>query len=182
MILRLGHLWSQRAPRAGLVFSVRLTIAMLHASSPVEILVWRGREEKRMILISVSNSLLAYHKVCLVAVQYSWTRRLSQEPLKSCRTQLYLHWGSKVYVGHIPQVKSRRYYFIGKLRSHTVSPWSIVLSTWNVRRLNQLGTPVFNLERLSRSFRLALPGISPLERLWFRRRTFHVPNLMDKLL
>ena len=24
----------------------------------------------------------------------------------------------------------------------------------------------FNLERLSRSFRLALPGISPLERLW----------------
>ena len=44
---------------------------MLHASSPVEILVWRGREEKRMILISVSNSLLAYHKVCLAAVQYS---------------------------------------------------------------------------------------------------------------
>ena len=39
-----------------------------------------------------------------------------------------------------------------------------------------------NLERLSRSFRLAQPGILPLERLWFRRRTFHVPNLMHKLL
>ena len=40
----------------------------------------------------------------------------------------------------------------------------------------------FNLERLSRSSRLAWPGISTLERLWFRRRTFHVPNLMHKLL
>ena len=40
----------------------------------------------------------------------------------------------------------------------------------------------FNLERLSRSFRLARPGISPLERLWSRRRTFHVPNIMHKLL
>ena len=43
----------------------------------------------------------------------------------------------------------------------------------------------FNLERLSRSLRLAWPGISPLERLrrvWFRHRTFHVPNLMHKLL
>ena len=42
-----------------------------------------------------------------------------------------------------------------------------------------------NLERLSRSFRLAWPGISPLERLrrvWFRHRTFHVPNLVHKLL
>ena len=39
-----------------------------------------------------------------------------------------------------------------------------------------------NLERLSRSFRLAQPGTSPLERLWFRRQTFHVPNLMHKLL
>ena len=39
-----------------------------------------------------------------------------------------------------------------------------------------------NLERLSRSSRLAQPGISPLERLWFRRRNFHVPNLMHKLL
>ena len=39
-----------------------------------------------------------------------------------------------------------------------------------------------NLERLSRSFRLAQPGISPLERLWFSRRTFNVPNLMHKLL
>ena len=38
-----------------------------------------------------------------------------------------------------------------------------------------------NLERLSRSFRLAQPGISPLERFWFRRWTFHVPNLMQKL-
>ena len=38
-----------------------------------------------------------------------------------------------------------------------------------------------NLERLNRSFRLAQPGISPLERLWFRRRTFHVPNRMHKL-
>ena len=41
----------------------------------------------------------------------------------------------------------------------------------------------FNLERLRRSFRLAWPGISTLERLWFRRRTaFQVPNLMHKLL
>ena len=39
-----------------------------------------------------------------------------------------------------------------------------------------------NLERLSRSFRLALPGISPLERLWFRSRTFHVPNLMHIII
>ena len=39
-----------------------------------------------------------------------------------------------------------------------------------------------NLEWLSRSFRLAHPGISPLERLWFGRRTFHVPNLKHKLL
>ena len=39
-----------------------------------------------------------------------------------------------------------------------------------------------NLERLNRSFRLAQPGISPLERLWFRRRTFHVPNRIHKLL
>ena len=39
-----------------------------------------------------------------------------------------------------------------------------------------------NLERLSRSFRLPQPGISRLERLYFRRRTFHVPNLMHKLL
>ena len=29
---------------------------------------------------------------------------------------------------------------------------------------------------------LASKCISPLERLWFRRRTFHVPNLMHKLL
>ena len=40
----------------------------------------------------------------------------------------------------------------------------------------------FNLERLSRSSRLAWPGISTLERLWFRRRSFYVPNLMHKLL
>ena len=33
-----------------------------------------------------------------------------------------------------------------------------------------------NLKRLSRSFRVAQSGISPLERLWFRRRTFHVPT------
>ena len=39
-----------------------------------------------------------------------------------------------------------------------------------------------NLERPSRSSRLAQPGISALERLWFRRRTFHEPNLMYKLL
>ena len=39
-----------------------------------------------------------------------------------------------------------------------------------------------NLERLSRSFRLAQPGISALERLWFRRRIFDVPSLMRKLL
>ena len=40
----------------------------------------------------------------------------------------------------------------------------------------------FNLERLSRSSRLAQPGFSALERLWFRRRNFHEPNLMHKLL
>ena len=44
----------------------------------------------------------------------------------------------------------------------------------------------FNSERLSRSFRLAWPGISPLERLWngfdSDHQTFHVPNLMHKLL
>ena len=45
----------------------------------------------------------------------------------------------------------------------------------------------FKLKRLNRSFRLAWPGISPLqgatlERLWLRRRTFHVRNLMHKLL
>ena len=34
----------------------------------------------------------------------------------------------------------------------------------------------FNLE--PHSFRLAQLGISPLERLWFRHRTFHVQNLM----
>ena len=39
-----------------------------------------------------------------------------------------------------------------------------------------------NLERLSRSSRLAQSGISALERLSFRRRTFHEPNLMHKLL
>jgi len=39
-----------------------------------------------------------------------------------------------------------------------------------------------NLERPSRSSRLAQPEISALERLWFRRRTFHDPNLMHKLL
>ena len=38
----------------------------------------------------------------------------------------------------------------------------------------------FNLERLSRSFRLVWPGISALERLW--NGTFHVQNLMHKLL
>jgi len=37
-----------------------------------------------------------------------------------------------------------------------------------------------NLERPSRSSRLVQPGISALERLWFRRRTFHEPNLMHK--
>ena len=40
----------------------------------------------------------------------------------------------------------------------------------------------FNLGRLRRSFLLARPGIPPLERLWFRRRTFHVLNPMHKLL
>ena len=40
----------------------------------------------------------------------------------------------------------------------------------------------FNLERVNRSSLLARPGISALERLWFRRRTFQVPNLMHKLL
>ena len=30
--------------------------------------------------------------------------------------------------------------------------------------------------------RLARQGISPLERLSFRRRTFHIPNLTHKLL
>ena len=39
-----------------------------------------------------------------------------------------------------------------------------------------------NLEWLSRSFCLARLGISTLERLWFRYRTFYVPNLMHKLL
>ena len=38
----------------------------------------------------------------------------------------------------------------------------------------------FNLERLSHSFRLARPVISTLGRLWFRHRTFHIPNLMHK--
>ena len=38
----------------------------------------------------------------------------------------------------------------------------------------------FNLERLSRSSRLAQPGISALERLSFRSRTFHEANLMLK--
>ena len=43
----------------------------------------------------------------------------------------------------------------------------------------------FNLERLSRSFRRPTPAgnfdrgtTDNLERLWFRRRPFHVPNLM----
>ena len=44
----------------------------------------------------------------------------------------------------------------------------------------------FNLERLSRSFRLARPGISPLERLWngfdSDAELFIYPNLMHKLL
>ena len=93
----LSHSKHISVPRAGLVFSVRLRIAILHAwpavegeevEWPVELFVWRGREEKSTILISVSKSLLAHHKVCLAAVQYSWTRRLSAEPLKSCR-QLY---------------------------------------------------------------------------------------------
>ena len=42
----------------------------------------------------------------------------------------------------------------------------IELSTWKVRRLNQLGTPVSIWNGLSRCFCLARPGISPLERLW----------------
>ena len=40
----------------------------------------------------------------------------------------------------------------------------------------------FNLERLRRSFRLDEVEISTLQRLCFRRRTFHVPILMHKLL
>ena len=40
----------------------------------------------------------------------------------------------------------------------------------------------FNLEQHSRSSALAQPGISTSERLWFRRRPFHIPNLMHKLL
>ena len=61
----------------------------------------------------------------------------------------------------------------------------IELSTWKVRPPNQLGTPL--------SIWNAQPFFTPspagnfdcgttLERLWFRRRTFHVPNLMHKFL
>ena len=70
-------------------------------------------------------------------------------------------------------------------RTYPIRTQYIELSTWQVRRLNNRNT-YFNFTRFSRSFRLARPGISPLERLWngfdLESRTFHVPNLMHKLL
>ena len=70
-------------------------------------------------------------------------------------------------------------------RTYPIRTQYIELSTWQVRRLNNSNT-YFNFTRFSRSFRLARPGISPLERLWSgfhsESRTFHVPNLMHKLL
>ena len=70
-------------------------------------------------------------------------------------------------------------------RTYPIRTQYIELSTWQVRRLNNRNT-YFNFTRFSRSFRLARPGISPLERLWSgfhsESRTFHVPNLMHKLL
>ena len=65
-------------------------------------------------------------------------------------------------------------------RTYPIRTQYIELSTWQVGRLNNKNT------YFSRSFRLARPGISPLERLWSgfhsESRTFHVPNLMHKLL
>ena len=70
-------------------------------------------------------------------------------------------------------------------RTYPIRTQYIELSTRKVRRLNNRNT-YFNFTRFSRSFRLARPGISPLERLWngfdSESRTFHVPNLMHKLL
>ena len=65
-------------------------------------------------------------------------------------------------------------------RTYPIRTQYIELSTWLVGRLNNKNT------YFSRSFRHAPPGISPLERLWSgfhsESRTFHVPNLMHKLL
>ena len=56
------------------------------------------------------------------------------------------------------------------------------LSSCEVRRLNQFKTARFNSDRLSRSSRLAQPGITALDRLWFRRRSSHEPNQIHKLI
>ena len=65
-------------------------------------------------------------------------------------------------------------------RTYPIRTQYIELTTWQLRRLNNKNT------YFSRSFRLPRPGISPLERLWSgfhsESRTFHVPNLMHKLL
>ena len=57
----------------------------------------------------------------------------------------------------------------------------IRLSTWKVRRMNQLGTTLLYLGRLCCSIRLSLSNRTAKGRLRFIRRTSRVPNLMHKL-
>ena len=40
----------------------------------------------------------------------------------------------------------------------------------------------YNLDRLNRSSRLAQPGITAVDRLWFKRRSSHEPNQIHKLI
>ena len=84
-------------------------------------------------------------------------------------------WNFRTLVTVFSRVSKARF------RPRTFHEPNIELSTWKVRRLNQLGTTVV-IWNGSRFFPPRPAGNfdygSTLKPLWFRPLTFHVPNLM----
>ena len=83
----------------------------------------------------------------------------------------------KIYRGEKNLASKARF----KRRTLHVPNLIIRFGTCKVRRMNQLGTALLYLGRLCRSIRLSLSNRTAKDRLRFKRRTSHVPNLMHKL-
>ena len=68
-----------------------------------------------------------------------------------------------------------------KRRTFHVPNLMLLLSTWKVRRMNQLESADLYSGRLYCPIRLVLPDRTAKDGLRFIRQSFHVPNLMHKL-
>ena len=80
-------------------------------------------------------------------------------------------------IAWIPLIAEARF----KRRTFHVPNLMLLLSTWKVRRMNQLGSADLYSGRLYRSIRLGLPDRTAKDGLRFIRQSFQVPNLMHKL-